>query len=96
MNRYALCLALVSLGCGAFAMTASATAAGAKAEAKKVCSEQWDAEKKSNTVPRGMTQQKYMKQCTTNYRSETTPPPAPPAEQTPPASPAAWPPAPGQ
>lgn len=92
--KYALCLALVSLGCGSFAMTA--TAANARAEAKKVCSEQWDAEKKANTVPRGMTQQKYMKQCTTNYRANTTPPPAPPAEQAPPASPAAWPPAPGQ
>ena len=91
MKRYALCLALVSLGFGSFALQAPALAASA--EAKKVCSAQWDAEKKANTVPRGMTQAKYMKQCTTNYAANATPPQTPPAEQGS-TAPAAWPPAP--
>jgi len=93
MKRYAVCLALVSLGFGSLSLAAPAFAASA--EAKKACTAQWEAEKKANSIPRGMTQEKYMKQCTTNYVANTTPP-TPPAEQGTATSPAAWPPAPGQ
>jgi hypothetical protein len=91
MKRYVLCLALVSFGFGSFTLPALA----ASAEAKKACSAQWDAEKKAKTIPRGMTHEKYMKQCTTNYAANMAPPPTPPAEQGTTAS-TAWPPAPGQ
>jgi len=92
MKRYAVCLALVSLGFGSLSLAAPALAASA--EAKKACAAQWDAEKKANTIPRGMTQEKYMKQCTTNYVGNTAAP-TPPADQGNTTS-TAWPPAPGQ
>lgn len=103
MKRYALCLALVSIGFGSFALTAPAMAASASAETKKLCNEQWEAEKKANTIPRGMTHEKYMKQCTSHAAmTAATAQETPPAEQNTtttqpdPAAPAAWPPAPGQ
>jgi hypothetical protein len=94
MKRYALCLALVSFGFGSLALPAPALAASA--EVKKACNDQWEAEKKGNTIPRGMTHEKYMKQCTTNYAANVTPPvtQTPAADQSAPV--AAWPPAPGQ
>lgn len=94
MKRYALCLALVSIGFGSFELTAPAMAASA--EAKKACNDQWEAEKKANTIPRGMTHEKYMKQCTTNYAANTAPVTPPPAEQNTTTTSTAWPPAPGQ
>jgi len=94
MKRYALCLALVSFGFGSFALTTPALAASA--EAKKACNEQWEAEKKANTIPRGMTQEKYMKQCTTHYAANSAPV-TPPSDQTTTTTPSTtWPPAPGQ
>jgi hypothetical protein len=95
MKRFALCLALVSFGFGSLALPASAVAASA--EVKKACEKQWGEEKKANTIPRGMTHEKYMRQCTMNYASNTTPPATqkPQDQQTTPA-PAAWPPVPGQ
>lgn len=84
MKRYAFCLALVSIG--TFSFTLPAAAATSVAEAKKFCSAQWDAEKKANTVPRGMSQAKYMKQCTTNYAANATPVPDPSSNVT-----ATWP-----
>ena len=97
MKRYALCLALVSIGFGSFAVAAPAMAA-ASADAKKACNEQWEAEKKANTIPRGMTHEKYMKQCTTHYVDNSAPvtPPADQNNAAQPTAPAAWPPAPGQ
>jgi|SRR5262245_34484737 hypothetical protein len=101
MKRYALCLALVSIGFGSLALTAPAMASSA--EVKKACNEQWEAEKKANTIPRGMTHEKYMKQCTSHAAmTAAAAQEAPPAEQNTntaqpdPAAPAAWPPAPGQ
>jgi len=95
MKRYALCLALVSFGFGSLALSAPALAASA--EVKKACNDQWDMEKKADSIPRGMTHEKYMKQCTSNYAANNKPP----ATQQQPADPAApagstWPPAPGQ
>lgn len=65
MKRYAFCLALVSIG--TLSISLPVAAAATSAQAKKFCSEQWDIEKKANTVPSGMTQAKYMSQCTKNY-----------------------------
>ncbi|MBI1214005.1 MAG: hypothetical protein GC190_21290 [Alphaproteobacteria bacterium] len=95
MKRYALCLALVSFGFGSLALPASAVAAST--EVKKACEKQWEEEKKANTIPRGMSHEKYMRECTTNYASNTRPPASqkPQDQQTTP-SPAAWPPVPGQ
>lgn len=96
MKRYAFWLALASLSLSPLALPGTAIAANA--EAKKFCSDQWDAEKKSGTIPRGMTREKYMRQCTTNYtanHSEQTPPPTRDQQQSSSApAPAAWPPAP--
>ena len=75
MKRYAFCLALVSFVSGSMILPVSAVAA--TSAAKKFCSEQWDAEKKAKTVPRGMGKAKYIKQCTANYtanhKSDATP-----------------------
>jgi len=96
MKRYAVWLALVSLSLSPLASPAHAHAASA--EAKKFCSDQWDAEKKSNTIPRGMTKEKYMRQCTANYTAnhaaQTTAPATDTTTTPPPNSAAAWPPAP--
>lgn len=96
MKRYAFWLALASLSLSPLALPGTALAASA--EAKKFCSEQWDAEKKSQTIPSGMTREKYMRQCTTNYAANhsapTTPPPASDQQQQPSSDPTAWPPAP--
>jgi hypothetical protein len=90
MKRYAFCLALVSIG--TVSISLPVVAAATTAQAKKFCSEQWDIEKKANTVPRGMTQAKYMSQCTKNYAANapTTPQAAAgaPADQ---GASAAWP-----
>lgn len=96
MKRYALCLALVSLGFGSVAIT---PASAASAEVKKACNDQWEAEKKANTIPRGMTHEKYMKQCTTNYAANNAPPPnqsTTPATNDQGTASTTWPPAPGQ
>ena len=65
MKRYALFLALISFGFGSLAMAPSAGAASA--DAKKHCTEQWNAEQKAKSIPRGMSRAKYMKECTANY-----------------------------
>jgi len=94
MKRYAFWLALVSLSFSSFALSTPAFAASA--EAKKACGIQWDAEKKANTIPRGMTREKYIRLCTKNYVANNTTPPTsvqPPSGET-----AQWPattPAPG-
>ena len=71
MKRYAFCLALVSLGTGLMATPLPASAASP--QAKKHCAEQWEAEKKAKSIPRGMSQAKYMRQCTANYAANTPP-----------------------
>jgi hypothetical protein len=93
MKRYAFWLALACTSLGSFALPA--TALGASAEAKKFCSEQWDAEKKAQTVPRGMTREKYLRQCTANYTADAGEPAPPPAsDQQQPGEAAVWPPLP--
>ena len=91
MKRYAFCLALVSIG--TVSISLPVVAATTTAQAKKFCSEQWDGEKKANTVPSGMTQAKYMKQCTTNYTANapSTPQPASGAPAADQGASAAWP-----
>ena len=97
MKRYALCLALISLGFGSLALPAPALAASA--EIKKACNDQYEAEKKAKSLPRGMTHEKYMHQCTANWAANH------PATETSTATQATdqssststtWPPAPGQ
>ena len=65
MKRYALSLALVSLGFGSLALPAPSMAGSA--EIKKACNEQYETEKKDKSLPRGMTHEKYMHQCTMNW-----------------------------
>jgi hypothetical protein len=97
MKRYALCLALVSLGFGSLALPAPAMAGSA--EIKKACNDQYEMEKKAKSLPRGMTHEKYMHQCTMNWAANH---PATQAatSQTPAATDqsagSTWPPAPGQ
>jgi hypothetical protein len=98
MKRYALCLALVSLGFGSLALSAPAMAAST-AEIKKACNDQYEMEKKAKSLPRGMTQEKYMHQCTMNWaanhpatQASTTETPS--TDQSTPGT--TWPPAPGQ
>ena len=96
MKRYAVWLALLSMSLSPLALPAQAHAAST--EAKKFCSDQWDAEKKSGTIPRGMPKEKYMRQCTTNYTANHTAQATAPTTDTttpqPPSTTAAWPPAP--
>jgi len=72
MKRYVFCLALISMSTVSLALPAAA--ATTKAKAKTFCSAQWDGEKKAHTVPRGMTQAKYMRLCTKNYAANATAP----------------------
>ena len=96
MKRYAVWLALVSMSLSPLALPAQALAAST--EAKKFCSDQWNTETKAKTIPRGMTKEKYMRQCTANYTANHTAQTTAPATDTTtpqqPNSAAAWPPAP--
>ncbi len=73
MKRYAFCLALISIGTLTLALPAAAGTTNA--QARKFCAAQWDGEKKAHTVPRGMSQAKYLKLCVKNYAANGTPAP---------------------
>ena len=60
-------LTISALAFGAGFSASAAASAALQAEARKVCLEQYNAEKNGGTVPAGMSKSKYLSQCTRGY-----------------------------
>lgn len=59
--------AVIALGLSASVVALPVAAASVTQEAKKVCTERYNAEKDGGTLPVGMPKSKYMSQCTKGY-----------------------------